>query len=40
MMGLFQINQQGAGRRDPERECVDGKAFQGIHSELALEFFY
>ena len=39
-MSLLEVDEQGTGRSDSERESVDGKTFEGIYLKLTLELFY
>ena len=37
-MSLLEVDEQGSGRSDSERETVNGKTFEGIDLKLTLEF--
>ena len=38
MLCLFQIDEQGAGRCNSQREVIYRKSFEGIYLELTFEF--
>ena len=40
MLGLFQINQEGAGAADTKRIWIHGKALETLHIELPLKTLY